>query len=156
MRLRAPTAAVLALIAALAVAVPLAACGGENGASKDDYREDARAIADKLKADLGTAQQRLNSQDEKQIVNGLNQFRASLAEAKSKLGALEPPEDFQDVHDRLVAELNTLEQDVRAVADSFAAKDQARVQRAVQKMQADVQDLQQAGNEFDKKVGTGN
>ncbi len=146
---------VLALIAVSAVAVPLAACGGDDS-SKDDYRKDARAIADKLQRDISTAQQSLNSQDERQIVTGLNQFRTSLTEARNGFGELDPPDDFKDVHDKLVAELNTLEQDVQAVADAVEAKDQEQAQQAVQKMQADVQGLQQAGNEFDRKVGTGN
>ena len=144
----------LAVLALLAVAVPLAACGGGDDASKDDYKKDAQAIADKLKTDVGTAQQNLQSQDEEQIVTGLNQFKTSLTEAKNGFDKLEPPEDYKDVHDKLVAELNTLEGDVAEVTSAVEAKDQARAQQAVQKMQSDVQGLQQAGDEFDKKVGT--
>jgi hypothetical protein len=147
-------ARLLAIVALLAVAVPLAACGGDDGGDKDQYKKDAQAIADKLKTDVGTAQQNLQSQDEQEIVTGLNQFKTSLTEAKNGLDELEPPDDFKDVHDKLVAELGTLEGDVQAVTQAVEAKDQAKAQQAVQKMQSDVQGLQQAGDEFDKKVGS--
>jgi hypothetical protein len=144
----------LALVAVLAVALPLAACGGDDGGDKDAYRTDAQQIADKLKTDVGTAQQNLQSQDEAKIKTGLNQFKSSLTDAANKFEELEPPEDFKDVHDKLTAEIKTLESDVQGVIDAVDAQDQAKVQTAVQKMQSDVQGLQQAGDEFDKKVGT--
>jgi hypothetical protein len=144
----------LALVAVLAVALPLAACGGDDGGDKDAYRSDAKEIADQLKTDVGTAQQNLQSQDEAKIKTGLNQFKTSLTDAGNKFEGLEPPEDFKDVHDKLTAEINTLEADVQGVIDAVDAQDQAQVQTAVQKMQSDVQGLQQAGDEFDKKVGT--
>lgn len=145
----------LAVLAVLALAVPLAACGGgEEGASKDDYKKEAQAIADKLKTDVGTAQQNLQSEDEQQITTGLNQFKTSLTEAKNGFNELDVPDDYKDVHDKLVAELTTLEGDVEEVSSAVEAKDEARAQQAVQKMQSDVQGLQQAGDEFDKKVGT--
>ena len=144
----------LALLAALAVALPLAACGGGGDDDKDAYKKDAKAIADKLKTDVGTAQQNLQSQDQQEIVTGLNQFRSSLTQATDDLEALEPPEDYKDVHDKLVAELNTVESDVQAVTEAVEAKDQSKAQQAAQKLQTDVQGLQQAGDEFDKKVGS--
>jgi hypothetical protein len=145
----------LAVLAALAVAVPLAACGGDDdSASKDEYKKDAQAIADKLKADVGTAEQNLESREQPKIIAGLNQFRSSLTEATTNLEELEPPEDYKAVHDKLVGALRPVESDVQAVTEAIEAKDQARAQEAARKLQTDVQGLQQAGDEFDKTVGS--
>src|SRR3712207_3730393 len=108
---------------ALAVAAPLAACGGddESGASKEDYRKEAQTIVDKLQTDVGSAQQNLNSREEQAVTTGIDQFRSSLTEAKTQLDELEPPVDFKQVHDKLIGELGTLEGDVQAVSDAIEA-----------------------------------
>jgi hypothetical protein len=145
----------LGAIALLLCAVAFAACGGggDDGLSKGDYKNKSQQISDKLETDLQTAQQNLQGGGQ-EALTGLNQFKSSITDARTKLDALDPPKDFEDVHTKLVNSLKQVEGTTQQLLDAAAAKDQAKAQTAAQQFQTDLQALQSAGNEFDKKVGT--
>ena len=153
-----PTRTILRALAALTVlvaALSFSACGGgDDGLSKDEYKNKSQAISDKLKTDLSSAQQSLQSGDDQQQLSGLTQFKASLTDARSKLEALDPPGDFKDVHNKLVDALKKSEASTQEVVSAANANDKARAQTAVQKFQSDLQSLSGVGSEYDKKVGT--
>jgi hypothetical protein len=150
-----PIMRALTAVAVLVAALSFVACGGgDKGLSKDEYKNKAQAISDKLKADLSSAQQNLKSGQDDQALTGLNQFKTSLDDAGNKLDGLEPPSDFKDVHNKLVDSLKQTEDSTQQVIDAAKAKDKAKVQTALQQFQSDLQSLNQAGDEYDKKVGT--
>jgi hypothetical protein len=147
---------VLTAVAVLMAALSLVACGGDDdkGLSKDDYKDKAQQISDKLETDQQTAQQNLQSGQDQEALTGLNQFKSALTDARTKLDDLEPPSDFKDVHDKLVAELQKSETSTQAVVDAAKSKDKAKVQTSLQDFQTNLQSLKSAGDAFDKKVGT--
>lgn len=151
---RLPVLRALAALAVLVAALSLIACGGSSGLSKDDYRNKSQAISNNLKSDLATAQQNLQSGDDQKALTGLNQFKASLSEARTKLDALDPPSDYEDVHNKLVDSLKATEKSTQQVIVAAQSKDKAKAQAALQQFQTDLQALGQAGDEYDKKVGT--
>jgi hypothetical protein len=140
----------MGVLVALAIAVPLAACGGDS--AKDDYKKQAQDISSKLKTDVEATQAKINSGDKAQQLAGIREFKTVLTNATDKLDALKPPEDYKGVHDKLVGELRKVAADVQAVGDAIEAQDSAAAQTAAQKLQTDIQGMQQAGDEFDKKV----
>jgi major membrane immunogen (membrane-anchored lipoprotein) len=151
-----PITRALAALAVLVAALSLVACGGSDnkGLSKTDYKNKSQAISDKLKADLSTAQQNLQSGKDTQALTGLNQFKSSLSDARTKLEGLDPPSDFKDVHNKLVDSLKQTESSTQQVIGAAQAKDKAKAQTALQQFQTDLQSLNQVGDEYDKKVGT--
>ena len=151
-----PIMRALTAIAVLVAALSLVACGGgdNKGLSKDEYKNKSQAISDKLKSDLSSAQQNLQSGDDKQALSGLNQFKTSLTQARTDLEGLEPPSDFKDVHNKLVDSLKQTEASTQQVIDAAKSKDKAKAQTALQQFQTDLQTLNQVGGEYDKKVGT--
>jgi hypothetical protein len=146
----------LTAVAVLVAALAFVACGGsdDKGLSKSDYKNKSQQISDKLKTDLSTAQQNLQSGKDEQALAGLNQFKGSLTEARSKLEGLKPPSDFEDVHNKLVDSLKQTESSTQQVISAAQAKDKAKAQTALQQFQTDLQSLNQVGDEYDKKVGT--
>jgi ribosomal protein S20 len=145
----------LTAVAVLVAAVSFVACGSDDkGLSKSDYKNKSQQISDKLKTDLASAQKNLQSGEDTQALAGLNQFKSSLSDARTKLDALEPPSDFTDVHNKLVDSLKQTEASTQQVIDAAKSKDKAKAQTALQQFQTDLQSLNSVGNEYDKKVGT--
>jgi hypothetical protein len=150
------SARALTAIAVLVAALSFVACGSsdDKGLSKEDYKNKSQAISDKLKTDLSTAQQNLQSGKDEQALARLNQFKSSLSDARTKLDGLEPPSDIEDEHNKLVDSLKQTEGSTQQVIDAAQAKDKAKAQTALQQFQTDLQSLNQTGDEYDKKVGT--
>jgi hypothetical protein len=145
-----------AVAAALAAALTLAACGGDDdGAlSKDDYKKEAQSISDKFETDARGAIENATSKDPAESLTGVQQLGGSSDEAADKLDKLEPPEDFKDVHGRLLGALRTLGDRADGLEQAVDQKDQAGARQALTSFQQSLQEVDKIGTEFDRKVGT--
>lgn len=146
-----------ALTAAFVVALALAACGGDDGGgamSKDEYRKQAQAISDKAETDFQSGIEKGTSQDPMESLAGVRELGTASDEAAQKLEELEPPDDYKDVHDRLVGSLRTLGDRADAFEQAVEARDQARAQETLTAFQQSLQEVNRIGDEYKKQVGT--
>jgi hypothetical protein len=147
----------LGAIALVFSALAFAACGGDDdgGAlSKEDYKKEAQEISDKYETDFESSLKNATSKDPQESLTGVKQIASSSTEAADNLDKLEPPEEFKDVHGKLVGALRTLGERGHTVEQVAEAKDEAAIDGAIQSFQQGIQDLDRVGTEFDKKVGT--
>jgi len=145
---------VLAAMALLVASVAFTACGGDDGPSKDTYKEEAQKISDKFDTDFESSLKNATSEDPQESLTGVKQIAASAGEAADGLEELDTPEDYKDVSGKLVGSLRTLEERGAAVEKAAEAEDEAAITSAVESFQQGIQELEPVGNEFDKKVGT--
>jgi len=141
-----------AIVGAFAALMLVAGCGG--GLSEEEYQQEVEGILEPL----GTRLQEIGNQQVDP--NSLDDVAAQLGEADTvlqdgidDLEGIEPPEDLQAPHDRMIGALETFEQ---ATADAETAAEDGDAQAIVQdypaaatEFQAEldetVQDFQDAG-----------
>jgi hypothetical protein len=142
-------------VAALVAAVALSACGGgEDGLSESEYREQAQKVSDTFDSKFGPALQKSRTGGEEQQLEGIEELGASSDEAAQELDKLQPPSEFQEVHDKLAGSLTKVGDGADALTQAAAAEDQEQIESTRTTFQQSLTDLQATGEEFDKKVGT--
>jgi hypothetical protein len=153
---RLPVLRAIGVIALIVSALAFAACGGddEGALSADDYREQAQEISDEFEADFEGSVPNATSEDPQKSLAGVKQIAQSSGEAARELDELEPPDEYQAVHDNLVGTLRTLEDRGEKVEQAAEGQDRAAIQSAVGSFQQGIRDLDRVGKEFDQKVGT--
>jgi methyl-accepting chemotaxis protein len=126
----------------LAIALPAAACGGDDS---DEFREDYNAAVEnlsKVNDDIGQAAGDAGDSNA-QIAKKFDEIADTAEQTRTDLAALEPPEDAKEEFDQLLAALKTGVADLRAVADAATSNDPAAATQAVS-------DLSESGAEITK------
>jgi hypothetical protein len=143
-------------IALICSALSVAACGGDDSdaLSKEDYKQQAQQISDDYETDAAPALKAAQSKDPAESLTGVKQLATSSTETADKLDELEPPEEYSDVHGRLVGSLRTVGQRGDKVEQAAEAQDEAAITPAVESFQQGILELDRVGDEFDKTVGT--
>ena len=126
----------------LAIALPAAACGGDDS---DEFREDYNAAVEnlsKVNDDIGQAGGDAGESNQ-QIAKKFDEIADTAEQTRTDLAALEPPEDAKEEFDELLAALEKGVADLRAVADAATSNDPAATTQAVS-------DLSESGAEITK------
>ena len=97
----------LTTAAALLAALTVAACGGEDRLTREQYSAKLQPAVDEISAGFGTVFEEIGRAEESDRVSGAAQQRLADAAARERkvadeLADLEPPEDLEDASDRLV------------------------------------------------------
>jgi len=146
---------VWAVVAALVAAIALSACGGGNDElSESEYREQAQKISDTFDSQFAPAYEKAQSDDPDEALAGLEGVGESSDEASQELDKLQPPSEFQVVHDKLSDSLTTVGDRANVLEGAIATEDDAGAKEAQTPFAQSISDLERAGEEYDKKVGT--
>lgn len=98
-------------------AVALAACGGDDSLSAEEYRAQGNAACDRYERDVGALEQ---PQSVDEVPEYAEQAAARLTELIDELDALAPPDDLADGHEELVGlgrDSTAKLEELQAVAD---------------------------------------
>lgn len=101
---------VLVAVAALG----LAACDGDT-AENNEYVDEVNAVSSQLLDSVSALPASGGSPG--QISSALDQVASQLGTAASDLSAIDPPEDVSDLHEDIVTDLQTLEDEATNAAD---------------------------------------
>jgi hypothetical protein len=140
-------AAIAALV--LAVAMPVAACGG--GDDAESFKEDYNALSKNLQSintELGNA----NPSSPTELADQLDKVADKADEASKKLADLNPPDDAQDELDNLVKQVDNGVDAIRNVADAARKNDLSALQQSITKLSSTGQDITDAENKLAKAV----
>jgi hypothetical protein len=118
----------------VALAVVLTGCGGGGGErlSRQQYASKADAICTRYNREITALKQPSSLAD---LGKSLDKLLQSFDRASKDLGALMPPENEQATADKWVAQIKTLESDLKAIRDNAKSNDMQGVQAAGQKAQ---------------------
>jgi hypothetical protein len=149
MRLPQSTAAVLA---AVCLTVPLAACGS-SGTSSSDYRKQVKDIGQSFKAEVVSTQRQLGgATTDADRTKALDAFKGSFDKLAGRIDNLTPPDGAQAAQDRLVSVLHRGADDIGKVEAAVKAKDRTQATTAATSLQQDSADAQSALQTLKKKV----
>jgi hypothetical protein len=124
----------LPLLAVLVVSVGFTACGGGDGTSTDDKNEYIKKVNDAPKefAD-GAAKLNLanpsSPEDFKKSLDGLDPLLSGIV---SDLEGIDPPEEVQAEHDKLVQSMKDYQKTVNDNKEGLASGDQEATQKSAQ------------------------
>jgi hypothetical protein len=108
-----------ALIAlALAAALGLVACDGDT-AENNEYVDEVNAVSQQLLSSVQSLP--AGGGSPQQISTALDQVASDVGTAATDLSDIDPPEDVADLHEEIVADLETLESEATNAADEVAA-----------------------------------
>jgi hypothetical protein len=117
--------------AALLVLLVAAGCGGSDDSFTDDYNEAVRPIS-QLEAGMGTQPRQFD-----RLARGTEA-------ARRKLEKLDPPDDAQEEFDAVLAQLDRVTADLKAVATAARRRDVAEQRQAAEQLVRSSTRIQQA------------
>ena len=129
----------------LAIALPAAACGGDDS---DEFREDYNAAVEdlsKVNDDISQAGGDAGESN-KAIATKFDEIADTAEQTRTDLAALEPPEDAKEEFDELLAALEKGVADLRAVADAATSNDPAAATKAVADLSKSGAEITEAEN----------
>ncbi len=131
-------------VIALAVSLPLAACGGggDDDSFKEDYNTAVKPLTE-LNSDIGESLGGAGEQSNEAIAKEFDNLASKAQQTRDNLADLEPPEDAKDEFDNLVSALQDGTDDLKAVAEAAKSGNPTAAQRAAQ-------DLVESGTEIQK------
>jgi hypothetical protein len=152
---RLPILHAFGVIALLVASLALAACGGDDSdaLSKEDYREQAQQISDQYEKEATPALEAAQSKDPEESLTGVTELADRSTATANKLDPLEPPEEFKDVHGKLIGALRTVGERGEKVEQAAEAQDEAGIESAVQAFQQSLVELDRIGDEHEKTTG---
>jgi hypothetical protein len=124
----------LPLLAVLVVSVGFTACGGDDGTSTDDKNEYIKKVNDAQKefAD-GAAKLNLSNpsspEDFKKSLDGLDPLLSGIV---SDLEGIDPPEEVQAQHDKLISSMKDYQKIVNDNKEGLASGEQDETQQSAQ------------------------
>lgn len=123
------------VVAALALAAGAAACGGDGGGgeplSKEEYQQEVNKVGDTLSQSADGLSGAFNQSDPEsldQVADEVEKLQDAMVKAAEDLDALNPPDDAQAAHDKLVEGIRGFADDVGKLADSARAGELAEIQ----------------------------
>ena len=131
-------------VVALAVSLPVAACGGgeDDESFKEDYNAAVKPLTE-LNSDIGESLGGAGEQSNETIAKEFDNLASKAQQTRDNLADLEPPEDAKDEFDNLVSALQDGTDDLKAVAEAAKSGNPTAAQRAAQ-------DLVESGTEIQK------
>jgi hypothetical protein len=150
------TKRILTILLTLLVAVPVAACGGDDGGgmSAEDYKSEAKKVSATFETDFTAATEALETADTPEAnLAGLESMQKALGEGRDSLNKLDPPEEFKQVHDDLAKAIEAAEGDVNEITEAAKANDEAKVEELQGNIDSSFKALGEAGAAYDQKVG---
>jgi ribosomal protein L29 len=139
-------------LAALAVALPAAGCGGDDS---DQFREDYNAAVERLSrinSDIGSAAGGAGAQSNDAIAKEFNKIADTAEQTRSDLAELDPPDDAKEEFDTLLSSLEKGVGDLRAVASAAKSDNPAKANKAVRNLAQTGQEITDAENALKKAV----
>jgi ABC-type transporter Mla subunit MlaD len=139
-------------LAALAVALPGAGCGGDDS---DQFREDYNAAVEKLSrinSDIGSATGGAAGQSNDAIAREFDKIADTAEQTRSDLADLDPPDDAKEEFDTLLSSLGQGVDDLRAVASAAKSDNPAKANEAVRDLARTGQEITEAENALKKAV----
>jgi ABC-type transporter Mla subunit MlaD len=139
-------------LAALAVALPGAGCGGDDS---DQFREDYNAAVEKLSrinSDIGSATGGAAGQSNDAIAKEFDKIADTAEQTRSDLADLDPPDDAKEEFDTLLSSLGQGVDDLRAVASAAKSDNPAKANEAVRDLARTGQEITEAENALKKAV----
>jgi hypothetical protein len=141
----------LCALAAIAALVGFAGCGSSK---TDDYKSQARKVAQDFKNSAQQTSQQVSSAtttDER--VKGLEALKGSVDDAANGFEDLSPPDDVKSEHEQLIAGFRSLSSDISDVEDAVKTNDKNAAQATLPKLQADQQKVESAVQALESKIG---
>ncbi len=141
-----PLTSIAAVTCALALALPIAGCGGDDS---NQFREDYNAAVNKLtkiNSEIGTATSGGAGQSNAAIAKELDGIADAADKARADIAGLEPPEDAKKEFDTLLAALETGVGDLRTMAQAAKSNDPEKAQSAAQELVQSGQEITAAEN----------
>jgi ribosomal protein L29 len=139
-------------LAALAVALLAAGCGGDDS---DQFREDYNAAVEKLSridSDIGSATGGAAGQSNDAIAKEFDKIADTAEQTRSDLADLDPPDDAKEEFDTLLSSLGKGVDDLRAVASAAKSDNPAKANEAVRDLARTGQEITEAENALKKAV----
>jgi ribosomal protein L29 len=139
-------------LAALAVVLPAAACGGDDS---DQFREDYNAAVERLSSinsDIGSAAGGAAGQSNDAIAREFDKIADTAEQTRSDLAELDPPDDAKEEFDTLLASLERGVDDLRAVASAAKSDNPAEANEAVRDLARTGREITEAENALKKAV----
>jgi methyl-accepting chemotaxis protein len=139
-------------LAALAVALPGAGCGGDDS---DQFREDYNAAVEKLSrinSDIGSAAGGAASQSNDEIAKEFDKIADTAEQTRSDLADLDPPDDAKEEFDTLLSSLGKGVEDLRAVASAAKSDNPAKANEAVRDLARTGQEITEAEDALKRAV----
>jgi ribosomal protein L29 len=139
-------------LAALAVSLPAAGCGGDDS---DQFREDYNAAVERLSrinSDIGSAAGGAGGQSNDAIAKEFNKIADTAEQTRSDLAELDPPDDAKEEFDTLLSSLEKGVDDLRAVASAAKSDNPAKANEAVRDLAQTGQEITEAENALKKAV----
>lgn len=133
-------------ICALALALPVASCGGDDS---NQFREDYNAAVSKLRkvnSEIGSVSAGTGGQSNAAIAKELDNIAGATDKARGDIAKLDPPEDAKKEFDSLLTALETGVEDLRSMAKAAKAGDPEQAQAAAQALSKSGQEITAAEN----------
>lgn len=145
----------LALVAlSLLVALPLAACGGDDRLSKSEYEREMGKIQTTLENSLEGVQEDIQqSKSLSQIGEGLDDLASEIDKAADEADELEPPEEIDSEHTDLVDGIKTFADEFREAGDVARGGNQREIRAKLEGIQETpgAKKAQEASDAIEKK-----
>ncbi len=109
----------LALALAASSALALSACGVAETADNNDYVDEVNQVSSSLLSSVESLP--ASGGSPQQISTALEDVSAQVGTAATDLDGITPPEDVAELHDSIVADLNTLKDEAANAANEVAA-----------------------------------
>ncbi len=136
----------LTVICALALALPMASCGGDD---PNQFREDYNAAVSnlsKINSEIGSVSAGGAGQSNASIAKELDNIAGAADKARGDIAKLDPPEDAKKEFDTLLAALEAGVEDLRSMAKAAKAGDPEQAQAAAQALSKSGQEITAAEN----------
>jgi|tagenome__1003787_1003787.scaffolds.fasta_scaffold20202550_2 hypothetical protein len=141
----------LCALAAVASLVAFTGCGGSS--KTDDYKSQAKKVAQDFKSSAEkTSQQVSSATTVDQRVKGLEALKGSVDDAANGFQDLSPPANVKTEHEQLISGFRSLSSDISDVEDAVRTNDKNAAQATLPKLQADQQKVEQAVQALESKI----
>ena len=141
------------MLALIALALPIAACGESE---KDKYIDDYKPLNDqllKVGSDLGTAAEGVESKSDAALARQFGALAKRLERVNGDIAALDTPDDLKDEAKALNKVIDTTTGDIEDIAKAARANDAQAAAAATLQLSTDAQEVNTAQNKLARATG---
>ena len=143
----------LAVLAALALALVGAGCGGDD---KKEYRDKVNDANKKFESQLAAAGAKMRaagqSKSRQQYGEGAKDLQTAVTTFNSTLEDLDTPGDAEDEQKALTGALNTFSATVGRINDAVQSDDESAIRAEIGTLQSEAQRVESAGDDLEEAV----